>query len=166
MRERIISYERLRDRLASRSGDGGADEEPDPDPSPDPGATEATTDPAGSGRDGGGGGGRVSVPGIILLAGGGVLGVTSIITGAISQSMFDDLDSVCEGTCPADRQGDVDTGEALALTSTISMFPSIIAIGVGVVLLIVDSGGGGDERADLEIVPGPGEGGVAVRGWF
>ncbi len=157
VRDRIRSYGELRDRLASHGGSGGAqDATAEPIPS-------GTAPPASSADDSGGGG--VSVPGVILLAAGGAMGLTSIITGAMSQATFDQLADECAGVCPADRQGEVDTGETLALVSTILMFPSIIAIGVGVVLLIVDGGGGG-ERADLEVVPGPGDGGVAVRGRF
>lgn len=160
IRERITSYERLRDRLQSRVGD---DPEPDP-PEPVDVHAEASTTSDAPATSGGGG---VSVPGIILLAAGGALGIATIITGAVSQSIFDDLASACgRSTCPPERQGDVDTGEALALTSTILLFPSVIAIGVGIVLLIVDSGGGGEEQAALEVVPGPGDVGGAIQGRF
>ncbi len=152
MRERIRSYEQLRDRL--NDGDGDA-------PPEEPAArVDDVPAPASSG------GGGPSIPGIIVLAAGGALGIATIVTGAVSQTMYDDLNSSCGGTCPADRQGDVDTGEALALTSTILLFPSVIAIGVGIVLLIVDSGGGSSESAALRVVPGPGDAGLAVQGSF
>ncbi|MGE0789900.1 MAG: tol-pal system YbgF family protein [Sandaracinaceae bacterium] len=148
--ERRARYVELRDRLGrGEAGDGGSS-----------GAPEEN------------GGGSISVPGIIVLSIGGALGIASIATGVASQVIYDGLATDCGGAaCPANRASDVDTGEALALTSTILMFPSIIAIGVGIVLLIVDSGGGGGERARLRrrplaVVSGPGDAGLAVEGTF
>jgi len=163
IRERITSYERLRDRL--QSGDDNGSERVHADPVDEQHAEASTTN---DGAPATGGGGSVSVPGIILLAAGGALGIATIITGVVSQSIFDDLASACGAgvVCPPERQGDVDTGESMALVSTILLFPSVIAIGVGIVLLIVDTGGGGEEQAALEVVPGPGEAGVALRGRF
>lgn len=154
LRERITNLERLRERLHGQQG-GNTDATPD---------TAPTAEPTPSG-DGGGGG--ISIPGIAVLAAGGAIGIGAIIMGAVSHTMYEDLQTVCSaGVCPAERQGDIDTGNALALTSTIFTFVSIAAIGVGIVLLIVDTGGGGGEQARLELVPGPGQAGVALRGSF
>ncbi len=147
--ERIANLRRLQARV------GGGE----PDPQPAAGTNAAPPSAAASG-----GGGGVSIPGIAVLAAGGALGIVAIITGAVSHTMYEELTSTCpDRVCPAERQGDIDTGNALALTSTVLTFTSIAALAVGVVLLIVDSGGGGGEHARLELIPGPGEAGVAAR---
>lgn len=153
---RIESMQRLRERVrgsGDASGDasgGGGDAPPPPE------------QPVSSG-----GGGGVSIPGIAVLSIGGAIGIVSIVTGAVSHTMYEDLSNVCgaDGLCPPERQGDIDTGNALAITSTVTMFTSIAAIGVGIVLMIVDSGGG-ESSAALELVPGPGEVGLGARGRF
>jgi tetratricopeptide (TPR) repeat protein len=153
LEERIRNLERLRARV--RSGDDGPSE-----PTTTTSSTSAT--PAASG-----GGGSISIPGIVLLASGGALGIGSIITGAVSHSMYEELSAACPGgVCPSDRQGDISTGNALAITSTVLMFTSVAALAVGVVLLIVDQGGGSSERAALELTPGPGDAGLGVQGRF
>ena len=154
LRERITNLERLRERLHGQQG-GNTDAAPDAGPTAEP-------------TPSGGGGGGISIPGIAVLAAGGAIGIGAIIMGVVSHSMYEDLQTVCSsgGVCPADRQADIDTGNALALTSTIFTFVSIAAIGVGIVLLIVDSGGDGGEQARLELVPGPGQAGVGLRGSF
>lgn len=146
--ERIANLRRLRARVGSGS-------EPAPQQATGTGATTPSAAPSG--------GGGVSIPGIAVLAAGGALGIVAIITGAVSHTMYEELTSTCPGgVCPTERQGDIDTGNALAITSTVLTFTSIAALAVGVVLLIVDSGGGG-EHARLELVPGPGEAGLAAR---
>lgn len=149
VRERIANLGRLRERV--RGGGGG-------DPAPEVGATSTTTtSPPPSG------GGGVSIPGITILAAGGALGLGAIITGAVSHSMFESVQAECsaDGLCPAERQGDIDTGNALAITSTVLTFVSIAAMAAGVVVLIVDTGGGG-EQARLEVTPT----GLALNGSF
>jgi tetratricopeptide (TPR) repeat protein len=162
VRERIANLERLRDRV--RGGGGGDEDAGEEDAAPAPTRAASTGGGAStSSGGGGGGGGGISIPGIALLAGGGAVGLVSIITGAVSHDMFESLQTDCpSGVCPADRQGDIDTGNALALTSTITMFVSIAALGAGVVLLIVDSGGDDGESARLEVRPN----GLALVGEF
>lgn len=155
--DRIANLERLRERVRVGGGGGG-------------GGGDAAPAPAtGGGGSGTGGGGSVSIPGIAVLAGGGALGIVSIITGAVSHSMFEELRTACDangGICPNARAGDIDTGEALAITSTVTMFASIAAIGVGVVLLIVDTGGGSSDQAAVRLTPGPGDVGLGMQARF
>lgn len=153
--ERIANLERLRERLRQQNGGGGGGDDGDPDAA---GGAPVSTPPP----DAGGGGG-VSIPGILVLSGGAALGLVALITGAVSHTMYEDLQAVCtsDGVCPADRQGDIDTGNALALTSTVLTFVSVAAMAAGVVILIVDSGGR-DEQAQLELTPN----GLALRGRF
>jgi tetratricopeptide (TPR) repeat protein len=148
IRSRIQSMERLRERVR------GGDDDPDPPAQGDPQRPPSS-----------GGGGGVSIPGIALLAAGGAIGLVSIITGAVSHTMYEDLSGVCttDGVCPVERQGDIDTGNALAITSTVFMFTSIVALGVGIVLMIVDQGGGDQQRSAVEIIGGPGDAGLALR---
>ena len=152
--ERIANLERLRERVEGGRGEGDATATADtPDAPP----------PAETGSEGGGGGG-VSIPGILVLSGGGALGLAALITGGVSHAMYEDVRSVCtdDGLCPADRQGDLDTGNALAITSTVLTFVSVAAMAAGVVILVVDTGGGGDEHVRLEATPG----GLALSGRF
>lgn len=151
IRERIANLERLRDRVRS-----GAAEPAETSEGPSGRSTVTGAAPASSG-------GGISIPGIALLAGGGGLGIVAIITGAVSHASFEALTAECgpERICPPERQGDIDAGNALAITSTVLTFASIALIGVGVVLLVVDTGGGG-ETARLEVTPN----GVALRGTF
>lgn len=154
--ERIQSMERLRDRMR-----GG---EAQPQPQPQPAATPPVAAPHEEPQSEGGG---VSIPGIAVLAAGGAVGLVSIITGAVAHTIYEDLSASCmNNVCGPDRQGDIDTGSALAITSTVTFFTSIAAIGVGVVLLIVDSGGGSSDQAGLELAPGPGDVGLSVQGRF
>jgi tetratricopeptide (TPR) repeat protein len=146
---RIESLERLKERVGSGGGGGEA-------PPPSGGAPPAP-------RSGGG----ISIPGIALLAVGGAIGLVSIITGGVAHGTYESLSSMCDpsGVCDPSLQGDIDTGNALAITSTVTFFTSIAAIGVGIVLLIVDSGGGGG-HAGLDVVPGPGDVGLALETRF
>lgn len=154
VREKIRNLERLRERVRSGASPEEASE-------PEPGPTQSDAErPAPAA-----GGGSISIPGVVTLSIGGALGIAAIITGAVAHSTYESLSAACtpEGLCPADRQGDIDTGNALAITSTVLTFTSIAALGVGVVLMIVDSGGGSSEHAGIELIPGPGEVGLGAR---
>lgn len=153
VRERIENLERLRDRMQAggeAETSGGAETR-----------TEITPPPAVSAPPSSGGG--VSIPGILVLSGGGALGIAAIITGAVSHASFEALMDECgpDRVCAPERQGDIDTGNALAITSTVLTFVSIAALAAGIVLLVVDTGGGG-EQAELELTPN----GLMVRGTF
>lgn len=111
-----------------------------------------------------GGLGDLGTIGIIIAGVGAAAGIGALITGLVSQDMYDSLVARCNagGICPAGSEGDISTGEALAWTSTILLGVSIIGIGLGVALLIVDlvSGDSGGESA-VRVVPV--EGGAGVR---
>lgn len=143
-RERIANLERLRDRL--HSGGGGGAEPSGP-----------------TGPSGGGGGGSISVPGLALVITGGVLGLGSLFFGIGSQAMYDSVSAACpDGLCPANRSGDVGTGQALAWTSTILMFAAPVALAIGIVLLVIDQGGS-SARAGVRLLPGPGDAGLNLQ---
>jgi tetratricopeptide (TPR) repeat protein len=136
-RERITNLERLRDRLGN--GGGGA-------------------------AVSGGGGGGISIPSLVTLIGGGVLGLTAIILAIASQVMYDSVSATCpNGVCPESRRGDVGAGAAVAWTSTILTFAAPIAIGVGILLMVLDSGGGSSStQSRLRLTPGPGDVGLGL----
>jgi tetratricopeptide (TPR) repeat protein len=140
-RERITNLERLRDRLGNGGGGGGG----------------------GGAAVSGGGGGGISIPGLITLIGGGVLGLTAIILAIASQVMFDSVSAACpNGVCPESRRGDVGAGSAVAWTSTILTFAAPIAIGVGILLMVLDSGGSSNAQSRLRLTPGPGDVGLGL----
>jgi hypothetical protein len=112
----------------------------------------------------GGGIGGVGVAGL-AIAGAGAAGlVVSLITGLVSDATYQSLQTQCEQTgpdsysCPLDRAGDIDSGRAMAWTSTITLIVGGVFVAGGVTLFAIDlaSGGGGmSERARLRITPGP-----------
>ncbi len=120
---------------------------------------EPTREPAASGG--------VSVTGIALLATGGALGVGALITGILGQLVYDDLSATCSSdrVCPTSRQGDIDTGTGLVVSSTVMTFAAPIAAALGIVFLVIDSGSGASEQA-LRVVPGPGEAGLMLEASF
>lgn len=135
--------------LQSRVGSSGAAPPPEPAPAPS------------------GGGGYVSIPGVVLLATGGALGIAALITGIVGHGIYEDLAASCspDRVCDPSRQGDIDTGTGLVVSSTVLTFAAPIAAGIGIVLLVVDTGGGSSERA-VRLVPGPGEAGLGVEARF
>lgn len=163
--DRIASMERLRARVH-----GGRPAEPDATPTrptpttptpttPSPTTPSPTTPESGTES--------VSEPGIALTVTGGVLVLGALITGLAGHFVYEDLTAVCsaERVCPLERQGDIDTGAGLVVTSTVLTFAGPIAAAVGVILLVLDSGES-DEHADMRLVPGPGEAGLALKGRF
>jgi len=132
-------------------------------PPPDSPFAEDAEETSSGGESGGGGLGTLGIVGLIVGGVGVGAGVVALGTGVASQSTYDDLDARCPGdVCPADAEGDISTGESLAVASTVMLGLTVVGIGVGVALLIVDltSGGDGDDQA-VRVVPS--EGGAALR---
>ncbi|HJL19750.1 MAG TPA: hypothetical protein RMH99_29070, partial [Sandaracinaceae bacterium LLY-WYZ-13_1] len=86
--------------------------------------------------------------------------------GLVGHAIYEDLDAACgpDRRCPAGRQGDIDAGTALVVTSTALTFAAPIAAGVGILLLVLDSGADESDDAAARLVPGPGQVGLAVEG--
>jgi hypothetical protein len=111
----------------------------------------------------GGGLGGLTLAGIATLSGAGALALGAAVTGIVAAGLHGDLADACGpgGGCPADRAGDISTGRALALTSTILTGAAVVAGGVGLFLLLLPRGGEApvDEVAasrSARLVPGPG----------
>jgi len=154
--QRITSLEELRDRVHG-DHDAPAPVEDAIAPVPEEPVVPESPPPSSS---------YVSVPGLVTLIAGGVLGLAAIGTGVGSAVLYDSVRGSCtNGACPESRRADADTGSALALTSTVLTFVAPVAIGVGILLLLLDTGPSrpSAEHAHLEWTSGPGELGLGAR---
>jgi hypothetical protein len=130
--------------------------EPAPEPPPPaPPATKANYWPAG------------------LLLGAGVAGVAAgAVLGVMTMNTASRLQSLCHpaNDCPAGEQNDISSAQAMGWGSTIGIGVGALALGLGTYFLarpprsIVKEGGGEAAQAGVELLFGPGWGGV--RGSF
>lgn len=114
----------------------------------------------------GGGDGSLGVAGWVLVGVGAAAGVTSLITGLVAESTYQDLSTSCTaGPCGSEYRDDISRGSALALTSTVTTFIGAGVGAVGVILLIVDAAGGSDapESQAARITPGPSPWGLGAE---
>lgn len=112
----------------------------------------------------------LQLTGLITGSAGVALGVVSLITGIVANNQHSDLEDICgpDGTtCPPGSQDDIDKANALATTSTVTLFVGLAAIGAGVTLFIL---GGDDGEAEpdgeVAITTGPGDVGIGTRWSF
>ena len=86
--------------------------------------------------------------------------VGAVVTGVLAKGEYDDAKATCNPSCADSR---LETGRNLALTSTILTAVGVVASGIGVTLLIVDSrpSTGAATRTELAVAPLPG--GAAAR---
>jgi hypothetical protein len=83
--------------------------------------------------------GGSNVPAYVLLGTGAVGVAVGTIFGAMVLSKKSSLDTVCKGkTCPSSAQGDIDSMNTSATISTVGFVVGGAALGVGVVLLLVN----------------------------
>jgi tetratricopeptide (TPR) repeat protein len=131
--------------------DGEPDTPPDtpPDERPDAGASDE---------------GMGLVPGLAVLGGSAAVGVIALVTGLVAHSAYTDLEAMCPGgVCPAESQSDIDSGETMAVVSTIMTGVAIAGGIAGAVLLILGATSGGGDDAEVTAGPGDVGGGVRVR---
>ncbi|MFW5924547.1 MAG: tetratricopeptide repeat protein [Myxococcota bacterium] len=152
-----------RKRRQERRGETGGEAGSEPAPGPD-GATEASPAPESGGLGG------LGWTGVGLMGAGGALGLVSLATGLVANGKYSDLDDACTGgTCPSDRQDDIDRGRTLATVSTVTLFAAA-GVGVaGLVLFLLDDGPSEEQpttTAGLRLEPGPGDVGLATRWSF
>lgn len=166
LEERLVRLRELRDRSAAASPQVPAD----PQPAQAEAEVDLTVEP--TPPSAGGALGDLSVVGIALGGVGVVALVVSLATGIVAHDTHQNLRSRCgaDGLCPPGSQGEIDSGSALALTSTITTFGGIALLGAGVALFAIDLTSGPsserDERAQFRIGPGPGLAGIALEGSF
>jgi len=103
----------------------------------------------GEGEGDSGGGGGVSIPGVILIAGGGA----ALVTGAVllgvafaEKASLEDPDGM--PTWTEDRQAAADQVPILAGAGEVLLGVGVAALAVGVILMVVD-GGGDDSQARI-----------------
>lgn len=115
------------------SGEGGARKQPPPEPGMDWSPYMYT-------------GFAVGGAGILVGA----------ITGALALSKSASLEDECGGTlCPIDREGDVDTIDALANVSNVAFVVGVLGVGLGVVSLVLDqTSSEADTAVRLQLGPG------------
>jgi len=137
----------------------------EPEGEPDSATTEAGGTEAGGEVESGGS--STSVLPWVALGVAGAAAIGAAVTGIVAVGIYDGLDRDCPGgLCPADRQGDIDTGSALSTASTVLTIVAVAAAGAGVALLLFGGSDDPDEPATtarLELVPGPAPLGAAAR---
>lgn len=119
---------------------------------------------AAPGPSGGGGLGELGIVGLTVGGAGIAAAIVAIATGVVAEETYADLQSRCPGdVCPPDARADVDSGRALAWTSTILLPLSIVMVAAGVTLFTIDltDDGGGAEQVRLS--PGPGLAGLSLE---
>jgi tetratricopeptide (TPR) repeat protein len=107
-------------------------------------------------------GGMSAVPGLAVLGGSAAVGVIALVTGLVAHSAYTDLEEMCPGgVCSAELQSDIDSGETMALVSTIMTGIAVAGGIAGAVLLVLAATSGGSEDAPVQA--GPGDFGASVR---
>lgn len=105
------------------------------------------------------GGAPRTLPLVLTIGGFGLAGVGALvggITGMMSISQTDTLKKECGGTkCPASRQGEIDSANALATVSTITFVVAGVGAAVGVTGLVM-----------LLTKPSPAQTGARIRPWI
>ena len=121
-----------------------------------PAPTAAAQDPQAVPEDSGS---DLALPSYILMGAGGAALIGSLITGLVAHGTHSDLSETCDnGLCPPSAQADIDSGESMALVSTVLMFVGIAAGGAGAALFILDQQDDqqpSPDRAGLTLAPGP-----------
>jgi len=136
-------------------------------------AEQGAPPPESSGESEASDGGGLSTLGIVGLITGGLgvaLGAAAIGTGLAAHGTYNDLVDTCPGgACPPDRQSDIDSGQSLAVASTVLSVVSLVALAAGVTLLVIDLSGDSDESQDVArvgVAAAPGQFAVSVDGSF
>jgi len=152
--ERRISQLRV---LSERMASGQRPQEENTGPAPalpifgtsNTGPNEGTRSTATPQIDSGGGTGTA---GWVLVAAGGAIGIGALITGVVAHSTYADLEGRCSNrVCAPDDQDDIDTGSTFATLSTVLTIAAAVTAALGVVLVLMDSGG----EDTVEVMAGP-----------
>lgn len=137
----------VREKLKALEGRVGT-EAPAPEPAPAPVTPAPAT-------------GKLPALPLVVIGGGAVLLVASLVTGIVAHLSYSDLSSKCGPSgnlCPPDFTSQRDLGQAMALTSDVLLAVGAVAAAVGVVLLLVTR-----ERPSVKAALAPdGPGAMAV----
>jgi hypothetical protein len=145
---RLVSMRRLAEKEPEETDDGTVAPSR---PTADIADGEAEAEAADSGADGvaltgadvDGGKKRSPVPWIVMGSGAALM-VGGAVTGILALKTKSDLDSACpEGGCPPGSgfESDVSRGKTLALMTDVLMITGAVAVGAGVVLMLLMKGG-------------------------
>ncbi len=152
---------RLRAELETARAEAEAARASEPPPEPAPAAEGATSEA--SRRP------ATFWVGVGALGVGGAMGAVSLGTGLAAHHLHEDLADACGSggaSCPPDRAGDIDRGDALAKASTALTFVGIAAAGAGVTLMVIGRHrDGDDDGATATLTPwfAPGGAGGQLR---
>ena len=144
---------------------GGASGGPSSGPSSEP----VPSRPAASA----GGGADLQLAGVVTLVGAGAALAGMLVTGLWAHALYGDLQSLCgpDRVCPESARPTLETGQALAVTSTVLMVTAGVAGAAGALLLILGlTSSGPSPSAGLRLGPGlhltsgPGAIGLALSG--
>lgn len=121
---------------------------PDPDAPPLPPLADRPLD-----ERGGSGSSLWPIVGFSALGVGGVLIGVGAVTGIMSASRTGDLEPQCQGGCPPDLAGELDSARSLATASTITWIAGAAVAAAGITILAVDATRGGEPAVALRLAP-------------
>jgi hypothetical protein len=90
------------------------------------------------------------------VAGGiGVAGLaTFTIAGLMARSSFNDLEESCQGSCPPDRQDDIDSGRSKQTIANVGLVIGVVGLAAGTTLYFMSDDEPDGTRAGLVVSPG------------
>lgn len=115
--------------------------------------TEPSEEPAAVDTTGGKSG--MKTAGWVITGLGGALLIGGAVTGVAALSKDNDLEPICKNGCPADKQGELDTVNNLALTTNILLGVGAATAVVGIVLVVVGAKQGKETPVSLTPAFGP-----------
>lgn len=108
---------------------------------------------------------------VVALGVGGVGLAVGAVTGILAMGKHGDLESACpNGTCPSDRQSDVDSYKTMGAISTVGFIVGVVGVGAGAVLWLTapkETAANKNPRyAGAKVTPYLGLGSAGVTGTF
>jgi len=161
LERRIRAIERRMAELKERAAKGS-----DVDPLLDTSGSQLTVTSTSSAKKGGGDGPHPA--GIALLAGGGAGLAVGGIFGGLALNERASAQSLCVVTagdatlCPTEAKEHIDQDRTYSAVGDIAMIAGGVALGAGVIVLVVEATGGGGQANNLRVLPSVGPGGAAV----